>query len=54
MTVPSRPSRGAADAIVAIPTLIFWRYFRTRVDEYLLNLELAGERFARHLNALRK
>jgi biopolymer transport protein ExbB len=40
--------------IVAIPTLIFWRYFRTRVDEYLLNLELSGERFARHLNALRK
>ncbi len=40
--------------IIAIPTLIFWRYFRTRVDEYLLNLELAGERFARHLNALRK
>ena len=40
--------------IVAIPTLIFWRYFRTRVDEYLLNLELAGERFARHLNAIRR
>jgi len=40
--------------MVAIPTLIFWRYFRTRVDAYLLNLELAGERFARHLNALRK
>ncbi len=40
--------------IVAIPTLIFWRYFRSRVDEYLLNLELSGERFARHLNALRK
>lgn len=40
--------------IVAIPTLIFWRYFRTRVDTYLLNLELAGERFARHLNTLRK
>ncbi len=39
--------------IVAIPTLIFWRYFRSRVDEYLLNLELAGERFARHLNTLR-
>jgi biopolymer transport protein ExbB len=39
--------------IVAIPALIFWRYFRTRVDEYLLNLELAGERFARHLNTLR-
>jgi biopolymer transport protein ExbB len=40
--------------IVAIPTLIFWRYFRTRVDAYLLNLELAGERFARHLGALRR
>ena len=39
--------------IIAIPALIFWRYFRTRVDEYLLNLELAGERFARHLNNLR-
>ena len=39
--------------MVAIPALIFWRYFRTRVDEYLLNLELAGERFARHLNTLR-
>lgn len=40
--------------IVAIPTLIFWRYFRTRVDAYLLQLELAGERFARHLNGLRQ
>ncbi|MDM0045608.1 MotA/TolQ/ExbB proton channel family protein [Variovorax dokdonensis] len=39
--------------IVAIPTLIFWRYFRSRVDEYLLNLEVASERFARHLNRLR-
>jgi biopolymer transport protein ExbB len=40
--------------MVAIPTLMFWRYFRTRVDGYLLNLELAGERFARHLGTLRK
>lgn len=40
--------------IVAIPSLIFWRYFRTRVDEYLLTLELSADRFARHLNALRK
>lgn len=40
--------------IVAIPTLIFWRYFRTRVDAYLLHLELAGERFARHLGGLRR
>ena len=40
--------------IVAIPALIFWRYFRARVDEYLLTLELAAERFARHLNNLRR
>lgn len=40
--------------IIAIPALIFWRYFRGRVDEYLLTLELASERFARHLNKLRR
>ncbi|MFW2354786.1 MotA/TolQ/ExbB proton channel family protein [Hydrogenophaga sp.] len=40
--------------IVAIPALIFWRYFRARVDDYLLSLELAAERFARHLLNLRK
>ena len=40
--------------IVAIPALIFWRYFRGRVDEYLLMLELASERFVRHLNHLRR
>jgi biopolymer transport protein ExbB len=40
--------------IVAIPALIFWRYFRARVDGYLLALELSSERFARHLNTLRK
>ncbi len=39
--------------IVAIPALIFWRYFRARVDGYLLTLELASERFVRHLNTLR-
>jgi biopolymer transport protein ExbB len=39
--------------IVAIPSLIFWRYFRTRVDDYLLTLELSAERFARHLISLR-
>ena len=40
--------------MVAIPALIFWRYFRARVDDYLLTLELASERFVRHLNSLRK
>lgn len=39
--------------IVAIPSLIFWRYFRARVDGYLLTMELASERFVRHLNTLR-
>jgi biopolymer transport protein ExbB len=40
--------------IVAIPALIFWRYFRARVDGYLLTMELSSERFVRHLNTLRK
>ena len=40
--------------MVAIPSLIFWRYFRARVDEYLLTLELAADQFARHLNAIKK
>jgi biopolymer transport protein ExbB len=39
--------------IVAIPALIFWRYFRARVDGYLLSLELAADRMARHLLAMR-
>ena len=40
--------------IVAIPALIFWRYFRARVDDYLLIMEIASERFTRHLLTLRK
>ena len=40
--------------IVAIPSLIFWRYFRARVDAYVLTLELASEHLARHLNRLRR
>lgn len=39
--------------MVAIPALIFWRYFRARVDGYLLTLELSAEHMARHLIALR-
>jgi biopolymer transport protein ExbB len=41
------------ELIVAIPSLIFWRYFRAQVDSYLLTMELASDRFARHLNNLR-
>ena len=40
--------------IVAIPALIFWRYFRARVDAYLLGLELASEQFVRHLLRVNK
>jgi biopolymer transport protein ExbB len=39
--------------IVAIPALMFWRYFRARVDAYVLGFELDAERFARHLLAMR-
>ena len=44
----------AAGLAVAIPALIFWRYFRARVDAYLLTLELASEQFVRHILRLRK
>ena len=40
--------------IIAIPALIFWRYFRARVDGYLLTMELSAESFLRHLNSLRR
>ncbi len=40
--------------IIAIPALIFWRYFRATVDAYLLTLEVSADRLARHLNSLRK
>jgi biopolymer transport protein ExbB len=39
--------------IIAIPALIFWRYFRTRIDNTLLTMEVASEQFARQLNQLR-
>lgn len=39
--------------MVAIPSLILWRYFRASVDAYLLTLELAADRFVRHLKTLR-
>ena len=39
--------------MVAIPALNFWRYFRARVDDYLLAMEVATERFVRHLVTLR-
>lgn len=35
--------------MVAIPTLMFYRYFRGRVEAYQLTLELAAERMVPHL-----
>ena len=40
--------------MVAIPSLIFWRYFRAQVDGHLLQMELASEKLLRHLNTLRR
>jgi biopolymer transport protein ExbB len=40
--------------IVAIPSLIFWRYFRAQVDDYMLTLELSAEYMLRHLKVLTK
>jgi len=35
--------------IIAIPALMFYRYFRGRVDEHLLSLEQAAEQLVPHL-----
>ena len=35
--------------IIAIPTLMFYRYFRGRIDEYAVELEQAAERMVPHL-----
>lgn len=44
----------AIGLMIAIPTLLFWRYFRGRVDAYLLKMEVDTERFLRHLLSIRK
>ena len=40
--------------IVAIPALMFWRYFRAQIDSMLLSMEVCGEQFARHLAQSRR
>jgi biopolymer transport protein ExbB len=35
--------------VIAIPTLMFYRYFRGRIDEYAVELEQAAERMVPHL-----
>jgi biopolymer transport protein ExbB len=39
--------------VVAIPSLMFWRYFRAVVDRQVLAMEVAAESFARHLTRMR-
>ena len=34
--------------VIAIPSLVMWRYFRGRVDHFTLELEIAAERLVRH------
>lgn len=40
--------------MVAIPALMFWRYFRGRVDAYVLTLEASAEQLLQLINALRR
>mgnify|MGYP000970398791 FL=1 len=44
----------AVGLLVAIPSLIFWRYFRAQVDSYLLSLELAAEQLVHQLKVVRR
>ncbi len=44
----------ALGLIVAIPCLMAWRFFKSKVDRLTLQMEWASERFARHLAAMRE
>ena len=44
----------ALGLIVAIPCLIAWRFFKSKVDRLVLQMEWASEKFARHLAAMRE
>jgi biopolymer transport protein ExbB len=39
----------AMGLIVAVPSLLFYRYFRGRVDEFAIEMEQAAERLVPHL-----
>jgi len=40
--------------VIAIPALVAWRYFRSRVDYFVLELELDSERLVRHFFKTKK
>jgi biopolymer transport protein ExbB len=35
--------------MIAIPALLFYRYFRGRIDEFTVDMEQAAERLVPHL-----
>lgn len=39
--------------MVAIPALFFWRFFRAKVDAYVVALEITAQQWVRHLYKLR-
>lgn len=39
--------------IIAVPSLIFWRYFRTQIDYFVLTLESSSEKLLKHLLKMR-
>jgi len=43
----------ALGLIVAIPSLMAWRFFKAKVDRLVLQMEWSAERFARHLAVMR-
>jgi biopolymer transport protein ExbB len=44
----------ALGLMVAIPSLMAWRFFKAKVDRLVLQMEWASERFARHLASARE
>ena len=43
------PPLWAFGLMIAIPALLFYRFFRGRVDEYTVDMEQAAERLVPHL-----
>ena len=37
--------------VIAIPSLVMWRYFRNKVDHFTVELEISAERLVRHFYA---
>jgi len=39
--------------VIAIPSLVVWRYLRAKVDNFVVELEIAAERMVHHFFAQR-